>query len=153
MARVRAHENFRLGENTSRPLILIGNGTGLAGLLGLIRARAAVGSGRIWLLYGERNAARDFHHRELIDAWHRDGVIERVDRVFSRDQASRRYVQHQLLAAADDVRRWVQAGAAVYVCGSLIGMAAGVDEVLRECVGPDALDELLETGRYRRDVY
>ena len=67
--------------------------------------------------------------------------------------AARRYVQHQLSAAADEVRQWVQAGAAVYVCGSLIGMAAGVDEVLRTSLGPGALDELVESGRYRRDVY
>ena len=30
--RLRPHNNFRLGDNAHRPLILIGNGTGLAGL-------------------------------------------------------------------------------------------------------------------------
>ncbi len=153
LARVRVHENFRLGDNTARPLILIGNGTGLAGLLGLIRARAAAGVGRNWLLYGERNAASDFHHRDLITQWQRDGVLERADIVFSRDQPARRYVQHQLAASAEEVRRWLRADAAIYVCGSLIGMAAGVDEALLAMLGRSELDELTQTGRYRRDVY
>ncbi len=159
MARIRMHQQFRLGGNLARPLILVGNGSGLAGLLGLIRARAragtekAGGAGRNWLLYGERNAATDFHCRELIGDWQRDGVLERADIVFSRDQPERRYVQHRLAAAAEDVRRWVDAGAAIYVCGSLVGMASGVDQALAAILGRRALDDLAQAGRYRRDVY
>jgi sulfite reductase (NADPH) flavoprotein alpha-component len=32
-------------------------------------------------------------------------------------------------------------------------MAEGVDAVLREVLGNDAVDALLDDGRYRRDVY
>jgi len=39
--RLRAHSGFRLGGNAARPLILIGNGTGLAGLRAHLKARAA----------------------------------------------------------------------------------------------------------------
>ena len=57
--RLRAHSNFRLEGNAQRPLILIGNGTGLAGLRALIKARIALGHRRNWLVFGERNA--DLH--------------------------------------------------------------------------------------------
>ena len=156
---IRMHQNFRLCDNAARPLVLIGNGSGLAGLLGLMRARVRAGMhdtsgpGRHWLLYGERTAATDFHYRELIGNWQRDGVLERADIVFSRDQPERRYVQHQLVAAADEVRQWVGAGAAIYVCGSLVGMATGVDKALAAVLGRRELDDLARTGRYRRDVY
>lgn len=152
-ARLRSHPNFRLGDNATRPLILVGNGTGLAGLLGILRARAAVKSKRNWLLYGERNAATDHYHREEIDHWLAGGVLERLDLVFSRDQAHRRYVQHRLLEMAEEVRDWVRAGAAVYVCGSVRGMASGVDEALEGILTRPALDLLRAQGRYRRDVY
>jgi sulfite reductase (NADPH) flavoprotein alpha-component len=47
----------------------------------------------------------------------------------------------------------VQEGAVVYVCGSLDGMAAGVDAALEHILGDAALDDLIAEGRYRRDVY
>ena len=152
-ARLRTHESFRLGQNAGRPLILIGNGSGLAGLLGILRARAASGCHRNWLLYGERNAIHDFHHRGLIEHWMRTSVLERVDMAFSRDSSTRRYVQHALRDAADLVRQWVAADAAIYVCGSLRGMAGGVDDALAEILTREALDGLAGQGRYRRDVY
>ena len=151
--RLRAHSNFRLEGNARRPLILVGNGTGLAGLRAHLRARAAVGAGPNWLLFGERNAAYDFHHQAELEGWHRQGTLQRLDVAFSRDQPTRVYVQHLLAAEADTVRAWVAQGAAVYVCGSLQGMAQAVDSTLRQILGADALDHLLREGRYRRDVY
>jgi sulfite reductase (NADPH) flavoprotein alpha-component len=44
-------------------------------------------------------------------------------------------------------------GAAIYVCGSLQGMASGVDAALRQIAGDAFWRELSATGRYRRDVY
>ncbi|MNU06312.1 Sulfite reductase [NADPH] flavoprotein alpha-component [compost metagenome] len=51
------------------------------------------------------------------------------------------------------MRAWVDAGAAVYVCGSLQGMAGGVDEALQDILGAQRLQDLQQAGRYRRDVY
>ena len=165
--RVRAHGGFRIGDNASRPLILIGNGTGLAGLRGHIRGRLA-SAGQLayadsvrrpdyvapmWLLFGERNARSDAHYRHEIDAWMQQGWLRRVDWVFSRDQAERLYVQHALADAADTVRTWVADGAAIYVCGSLEGMASEVNFTLQQILGDEALQQLVAEGRYRRDVY
>jgi sulfite reductase (NADPH) flavoprotein alpha-component len=51
------------------------------------------------------------------------------------------------------LRRWVGDGAAIYVCGSLQGMAGGVHNALIELLGADVVARLMEDGRYRRDVY
>jgi sulfite reductase (NADPH) flavoprotein alpha-component len=151
--RLRAHGNFHLGDNAARPLILIGNGTGLAGLRGHLKTRAALRQHRNWLIFGERNSAYDFYYREELLAWQQQGVLERADWVFSRDQPQREYVQDRLKTCADAVRKWLVDGAAIYVCGSLEGMAGGVEAALTEIVGIKGVEQLIEAGRYRRDVY
>ena len=47
----------------------------------------------------------------------------------------------------------VEQGAAIYVCGSLQGMAQGVDQALHAVLGEAQMDQLVRSGRYRRDVY
>jgi sulfite reductase (NADPH) flavoprotein alpha-component len=150
--RVRENPSFHAPAG-DRPLILIGNGTGLAGLRAHLKLRAAAGGKRNWLVFGERQAAHDFHHRAEIEAWVADGTITRLDLAFSRDQAERLYVQHRLMAAAEALRAWVADGAAIYVCGSLAGMAPDVETTLIDILGPDGLERLADEGRYRRDVY
>jgi sulfite reductase (NADPH) flavoprotein alpha-component len=150
--RVRENRSFH-GPADARPLILIANGTGLAGLRAHLKARAAAGRYRNWLLFGERHADRDFFFREEILGWQQSGVLERLDLAFSRDQAGRVYVQDRLREASGELREWVAAGAAIYVCGSLKGMAPAVAEVLASVLGQPLLEAMAEDGRYRRDVY
>ncbi|MFS2021002.1 hypothetical protein ACEN88_31050 [Massilia sp. CT11-108] len=106
-----------------------------------------------WLLFGERNQIHDFLLRAELQAWREDGDLAYLDLAFSRDQAERRYVQDVLRDRADRLREWVERGAAIYVCGSLQGMAGGVHEALQGILGAQALDGLTNEGRYRRDVY
>ena len=150
--RVRRNSGFHLPAEPC-PLILLGNGTGLAGLRSLLKARIAKGQQRNWLFFGERNAAHDFHCREELQGWLASGDLARLDLAFSRDQAQKIYVQDRLRESADEIRRWLADGAAIYICGSLQGMAAGVDQALTELLGEPALQALIEQGRYRRDVY
>jgi sulfite reductase (NADPH) flavoprotein alpha-component len=150
--RVRENRAFR-APDPRVPLLLVGNGTGLAGLRAHVAERAASGGGPVWLCFGERTAAHDRFFRDDLDRWVGAGVLARVDVAFSRDADDGRYVQDLLLAAADDVRRWVSDGAAIYVCGSFHGMAAGVHAALTTVLGDDAVTRLADDGRYRRDVY
>lgn len=151
--RLRPNSSFHLADNADRPLIFIGNGTGLAGLRSHLKARAAAGQHCNWLIFGERNVAYDGYYRHELEAWQQQGILQRVDLVFSRDQAQREYVQDRLRAHATLVREWIDAGAALYICGSLEGMASGVELALTEIVGADGVERLIEAGRYRRDVY
>ncbi|HET8701595.1 MAG TPA: sulfite reductase flavoprotein subunit alpha, partial [Nitrococcus sp.] len=125
--RIRHNSAFHAPSGESRPAILIGNGTGLAGLRAHLAARITAGHRRNWLVFGERNAACDFYFEDEIRRWLAMGAIERLDLAFSRDGAARIYVQDRLRMAAQELRNWVEAGAAIYVCGSAVGMAPGVD--------------------------
>jgi sulfite reductase (NADPH) flavoprotein alpha-component len=150
--RIRSNPNFH-PPASDVPLILIGNGTGIAGLRAVLRARIKLGHSRNWLLFGERSAAHDHFYSEDLLKWRASGVLEKLELVFSRDQAERRYVQHRLAECASDVCDWVNAGAWIYVCGSLEGMAPGVHAALVEMLGENTVDQLSSEGRYRRDVY
>ncbi|NHZ92383.1 oxidoreductase [Massilia sp. CCM 8733] len=153
LLRVRQHSRFRIGDNTQRPLILIGNGTGIAGLRAHLQRRAEAGQARNWLLFGERQAAHDHFCAGDIAAWRQAGMLDAVSLVFSRDGGSERYVQHALAAQAAELRAWVADGAAIYVCGSLQGMAGAVHATLETVLGADTVAVLDQAGRYRRDVY
>ncbi|QHG87671.1 sulfite reductase subunit alpha [Xanthomonas cucurbitae] len=151
--RIRRNPGFH-PPTPDRPMVLIGNGTGIAGLRAHLCARLAAGAHDNWLVFGERNAAHDALYADELGQWHRDGHIVRLDLVYSRDRdPALRYVQHALAAAADTLRHWIDRGACLYLCGSLRGMAPEVDRTLDRILGPDVRLQLLRSGRYRRDVY
>ncbi len=150
--RLRRNSGFHLPD-VPVPLILLGNGTGLAGLRSLLKARIADGQQRNWLLFGERNIKHDFLCQDELQGWLASGDLALLDLAFSRDQEEKIYVQDRLRESAEVLRRWLSDGAAIYVCGSLQGMAAGVDQALVDILGSEAVERLIEQGRYRRDVY
>ncbi|WP_339482395.1 sulfite reductase flavoprotein subunit alpha [Pseudomonas sivasensis] len=150
--RLRRNSGFHLPD-VPVPLILLGNGTGLAGLRSLLKARIADGQQRNWLLFGERNIANDYLCQDELQGWLASGDLALLDLAFSRDQEEKIYVQDRMRESADVLRKWLADGAAIYVCGSLQGMAAGVDQALVDILGSEAVERLIEQGRYRRDVY
>jgi sulfite reductase (NADPH) flavoprotein alpha-component len=150
--RVRRNSGFHLPAEPL-PMILLGNGTGLAGLRSLLKARIADGQQRQWLLFGERNREHDYLCRDELEEWLIAGDLERLDLAFSRDQADKVYVQDLLRQSAAELKKWLADGAVIYICGSLQGMASGVDQVLNEVLGEAEVQRLIEQGRYRRDVY
>lgn len=150
--RVRRNSGFHLPTEPC-PLILLGNGTGLAGLRSLLKARIAEGQQRNWLLFGERNAEHDFYCKDELQEWLARGDLSRLDLAFSRDQEQKIYVQDRLCQAAGTLQQWLDDGAALYICGSLQGMAAGVDQVLNEVLGAEQVERLIEQGRYEPRSY
>ena len=148
--RLRTNRSFH-GPADETPMILIGNGTGIAGLRAHLKARTPAGGA--WLLFGERTQAHDAFFDGELQGWLESGVLRRLDRCFSRDPGDGLYVQDMVAAASVDLRDWVARGAGIYVCGSLEGMSQGVHAALEDALGADVMLTMLEDGRYRRDVY
>jgi len=156
--------NFRLPEDDTAPVIMIGPGTGIAPFRAFLQERAASGaSGPNWLLFGNPRRASDYLYESELEAWRQSGVLARLDLAFSRDQADKRYVQHCLQEQAAEVFRWLEIGASLYVCGDARRMAEDVQNTLLDIVaqqgGMDAsaarqyLVQLRQQKRYQRDVY
>jgi len=151
--RIRTNPSFH-PQTTDTPLILIGNGTGIAGLYAHLKARIANGYGRNWLIFGERNSDYDFYFREELRYWQQQGMLVHLDTAFSRDQEKRIYVQNIIQRLAAKVKHWVfDEGAAIYICGSANYMAPAVHRVLIDTLGKDTLAKLTISGHYRRDIY
>ena len=151
--RIRSSPHFHAPKNAC-PLILIGNGTGIAGLRAHI-ANPARAETRQWLFFGERSEQSDDFFGADIYHWQQTGRLTRVDKVFSRDAqaGAPRYVQDLLAPNAEEIQRWVDEGAAIFVCGSLRGMAQAVDDALVQILGVELLETMADTHRYCRDVY
>ena len=151
--RIRSNPHFHAPEQPC-PLILIGNGTGIAGLRAHI-ANPARTHTQQWLFFGERSELSDNFFSADIHCWLQSGRLVRADRAYSRDAqvGAPRYVQDLLAPNAQGIREWVSEGAAIYVCGSLQGMAQGVDDALREILGAEQLELMADQRRYCRDVY
>jgi sulfite reductase (NADPH) flavoprotein alpha-component len=150
--RIRSNPGFH-PPDTGGPMILIGAGTGLAGLRAHLLHRQHNGLKGAWLVFGERSSHTDRPYRGQIESWKGDGTLARCDLVFSRDSGRRQYVQHRLEEAAREVLTWVMRDAAtIFVCGGL-KMGAAVHATLQKILGESPLDEMAAGGRYRRDVY
>lgn len=161
---IEANERFRLPADPTRDVIMIGPGTGVAPFRGFVQERAALGaSGRNWLLFGNRNFRSDFLYQVEWQQALKDGHLHRLDLAFSRDQAEKRYVQHRLREHGRELYAWLDNGAHLYVCGDATRMARDVHAALVDVVAEhggktreDAegyLQQMLQQGRYARDVY
>ncbi len=160
---VQVAHGFRLPADTSRPIIMIGPGTGIAPFRAFLEERRAIGAtGRNWLFFGDQRRDHDFLYRDELDAWQRDGHA-RLETAFSRDQGEKVYVQHRMRENAAELWAWLEQGAHLYVCGDAKRMARDVDQALHGIVtaqsGRSAAEAkayvaaLTRDGRYQRDVY
>jgi len=161
---VHTAKHFRVPEELSTPIIMVGPGTGIAPFMAFLQERKATGStGKNWLFFGDQKSATDFLYRDELEAWQAEGVLHRLDTAFSRDQADKIYVQHRMLEAAQELFEWLEQGACFYVCGDASRMAKDVDAALHKVVetaggmSPEEaaayVEELKKSKRYRKDVY
>jgi sulfite reductase (NADPH) flavoprotein alpha-component len=161
---VKPNRHFRLPVDASRPIIMIGAGTGIAPYRAFVAERQIQnGVGKSWLFFGERNFTHDFLYQLEWQDFIESGALTRMDLAFSRDQPEKIYVQHRLWQRREEIRGWLADGAHLYVCGDEKGMARDVDETLVRILaepehndtdaGKAALKVLAKAGRYQRDVY
>ena len=161
---VQASHGFRIPADGSRPIIMIGPGTGIAPFRAFLEERRAIGApGKNWLFFGDQKAVSDFLYREQLEGMLAEGSLTRLDTAFSRDQAEKIYVQTRMLEQAAELWRWLEEGAHFYVCGDAKRMAKDVDAALHEIIqnaGGKTADEakayvakLKSDKRYQRDVY
>ncbi|WP_322996402.1 assimilatory sulfite reductase (NADPH) flavoprotein subunit [Castellaniella sp.] len=161
---IEENTRFRLPADSSRDIIMIGAGTGVAPFRAFVQARSEAGaSGRNWLFFGNPHFTSDFLYQTEWQQALKDGDLSRIDLAFSRDQTEKVYVQHRLLERGAEVYEWIQAGAHVYVCGDANHMARDVQAALLDIACDQGglsdegarlwLDELTAQGRYARDVY
>ena len=158
---LRPNQHFRLPADPNRSVIMIGPGTGVAPFRGFLQEREALqAKGRNWLFFGHRHFTHDFLYQLEVQDWLKNGVLNRLDVAFSRDQPAKRYVQDTMWAQRSDLAGWLRDGAALYVCGDMNAMAKDVHAMLLRILADQGaqdakaeLDAIRRDGRYLRDVY
>jgi sulfite reductase (NADPH) flavoprotein alpha-component len=159
-----ANQNFKLPEDNSAPVIMVGPGTGIAPFRAFLEERQAKGaSGDNWLFFGDQHRASDFIYQEQLAAMQADGTLTRLDTAFSRDQAEKVYVQDRMREHAAELYAWLQRGAYFYVCGDAARMAKAVELALLDAIeegtqgtleqAAEYLAAMKKQKRYQRDVY
>jgi sulfite reductase (NADPH) flavoprotein alpha-component len=158
-------KHFRLPEDPSVPIIMVGPGTGVAPFRAFLQERQAAGAkGKNWLLYGAQREKCDYAYGDEFQKLAADGFLTQLDCAWSRDQAHKIYVQHKMLESGAEIWKWIdRENAQFFVCGDARRMAKDVDAALRKIVQdhggktPDQANEYVEKlkteKRYKRDVY
>ena len=147
---LRRNPGFHAGWGRA-PLILIGAGTGIGPLAGIIRANAR--RRPVHLIFGMRHPDSDFLYGDDLAGWQAEGRLTHLSTAVSRG-ARPRYVQDALRAEAVQVSDAIRKGAKVMVCGGR-DMAQGVARALEDILAPTGLTPamLKAGGRYVEDVY
>ncbi len=155
---------FRVPEDNSLPMIMVGPGTGIAPFRAFLQERETrKASGKNWLFFGDRNAETDFIYRDEIEAMQASGLLSRLDLAFSRDQEEKIYVQDRMIENGAELFAWLEQGGYFFVCGDAYRMAKDVDKALHEVIAThgklseqqaiDYVNQLKKDKRYVRDVY
>jgi sulfite reductase [NADPH] flavoprotein, alpha-component len=161
---IQQNPNFKPPVNPETPVIMVGPGTGVAPFRAFLEEREESGAeGQTWLFYGDRHFVTDFLYQTDWQRMLKDGVLSKLDVAFSRDSDEKVYVQHRMLQNGEELYKWLENGAHVYVCGDEKHMAHDVQSALLTIIGqyggrsPEEaaayLAALQEQGRYQRDVY
>lgn len=161
---IQNNKHFKMPANPETPIIMVGPGTGIAPFRSFMQEREEAGAqGKSWMLFGDQHFATDFLYQTEWQKWLKDGVLTRMDVAFSRDTAEKVYVQHRMLEQGKELFKWLEEGAAVYVCGDKNNMAKDVHNALIEIIEKEGgmsreqaeeyVADMKKQKRYQRDIY
>ncbi len=159
--------NFRLPEDASKPIIMVGPGTGLAPFRAFLQERRALKDGGAtlgpaMLFFGCRDPEQDFLYADDLKAAEADGLTE-LHTAFSRSGPERVYVQDLVRKQGNRVWELIEAGATIYICGDGAAMEPDVKRALAALYSEEKqvtlevadawLNTMAKDGRYVLDVW
>lgn len=163
--------DFHLPKDVSKPVVMVGPGTGLAPFRGFIQERqeqrraGAKGIGRMAMLFGCRSKSYDYIYQNDLESAEADGTISNLLVAFSRDQKEKVYVQNLLEKNASTVFKMLhEEEGAFYICGDAAAMATDVLAALAKSVfagagklsakeAEDYIQKMKDEGRFGLDVW
>jgi len=163
------HSNFKLPSDPSKPIIMVGPGTGVAPFRGFVQERAAQAKagqnvGKTILFFGCRKASEDFlYQNEWAQYKEALGDNFQLHTAFSRDGPKKVYVQHQLEEHGEEVNKLLEQKAYFYVCGDAAHMARDVNALLGKLIskyrnvsetkGEEIVKAMRASNQYQEDVW
>lgn len=163
------HSNFKLPSDPSKPIIMVGPGTGVAPFRGFIQERAAQAKagqnvGKTVLFFGCRKRSEDFLYEKEWEQYKEalgDNFV--LHTAFSRDGPKKVYVQHQMEEYGEEVNKLLEQKAYFYVCGDAAHMAREVNNLLGKIIakyrnvsdtkGEEVVKAMRASNQYQEDVW
>jgi NADPH-ferrihemoprotein reductase len=130
--------SFRLPQDSTRPIIMVGPGTGVAPMRALLQERRhqqlvekkTIGPNVLY--FGCKKSTMDYLYQDELKAFEDEGILSNLYVAFSREQKEKVYVQHLLSKNAKETWNLIDAeSASIYVCGG-VKMGSDVTESLKE---------------------
>lgn len=160
---------FRLPADASKPIIMIGPGTGIAPMRALLQERAhqkkkqKLKVGENVLYFGCKKRELDFIYADELEAFKKAKTLTKMHLAFSREQEKKVYVQHLLAENAKETWKLMEKGGAyIYVCGG-VRMGQDVSEALRKIVSSQGdytntdakkyMEQMSSSGRYVQELW
>jgi len=165
---LQPNKSFRVPTDDDAPMIMVGPGTGIAPFRAFLQERQHRGArGANWLFFGDQHREYDYTYEEDLTSWHSNGLLDRLELAFSRDQeregGPKTYVQNRMREHGKELFAWLEDGGHFFVCGDATRMAKDVDSALHDVVvehgglgreeATDYVNTLKREKRYVRDVY
>ncbi|MEM9274941.1 MAG: sulfite reductase flavoprotein subunit alpha [Cyanobacteria bacterium P01_F01_bin.143] len=161
---VRSNPDFWLDSKQNSPVLMIGEGTGIAPYIGFLNAIANGSKTRdTMLILGERYQAREYLYQSKLTEWLEKDVLNRLETSFSPDQENNDFMQKALLDAASDIYQMLDKDGHVYICGSKKILDKPVDKALKmiiqnhevcsESEANKRLHQLYEDERIHKNIY
>ena len=166
---------FGLPEDISKPIVMIGPGTGVAPFRGFLQKREALARANpslqfaeSWLFFGCRRKDEDYLYEADFNAFVENETLTRLVPAFSREDPTGKkvYVQHKLAEHEEKMRDLIlREEAYVFVCGDGAHMAKDVHKTLLSVItngggkyenendAEALLREMTREGRYVRDIW
>jgi len=117
---------FRLPNDSSKPIIMIGPGTGIAPMRALLQERAYQRdvlqkiTGSNILYFGCKKRGFDYLYEDELDGFRKSHILTELHLAFSRESSSKIYVQHLLERRGKETWDLMnKQGAYIYVCGGV----------------------------------
>jgi len=163
------HSNFKLPSDPSKPVIMVGPGTGVAPFRGFLQERAKQAQdgaevGRTLLFFGCRKPNEDYLYEKEWQEY-KEALGDKFELVtaFSRQGSKKVYVQHRLKEYGKEVSELLSQKAFFYVCGDAANMAREVNAVLAQIIaegrgvseakGEEIVKSMRSSNQYQEDVW
>lgn len=159
---------FRLPKESSKPILMVGPGTGVAPFRALLQERSyqkvtmKQNVGDSVLYFGCKKRALDYLYEDELAAFQASGILTQLHLAFSREQDEKLYVQNLLAKNAQDTWKLINEGGHIYVCGGVL-MGTDVMETMKSIVSDegkmsaddakDFLKKLSSEGRYVQELW
>jgi len=162
---------FRLPEDVSTPIVMIGPGTGIAPMRALLQERRyqrdvlSQSVGPNVLYFGCRERALDFIYEDELLQYSKDGTLTDLQLAFSREQTQKVYVQHLLSKKENAEKFWQYInndGGYIYVCGATkmgADVLATIQKIIQEygkmteTEAREYITTLQLSGRYVQELW